>query len=259
MSRVQFLSLVVVVFLLAGCAVPFTTQLVPSGPLVTKDYDLSDFTAVAAGSAFEVEITRSDAYSVSVTVNENLVESLEVNVSGNTLRISLKPGFGLTGAATMKAKVTMPELTGLDLSGASRTTLAGFNSDKSLKSEVSGASTLRGDLTSGDASFNVSGASKVNLNGSAQDLNVEASGASTVDLSNFASQNTVVNASGASKVIVAPSGSLDVEASGASTVRYTGEPAKVRRTVPAPRRWGRNNRNVKPDGGHVRHARLLLH
>ena len=228
MSRLHFLSLIVVVFLLAGCAVPFTTQLAPSGPLVTKDYDLSNFTAVAAGSAFEVEITRSDSYGVSVTVNESVVESLEVNVSGNTLHISLKPNVGLTGAATMKAKVTMPELTGLDLSGGSRTTLAGFNTDKTLKSEVSGASTLRGDLTCGAASFNVSGASKVNLRGSAQDLKVEASGASTVDLSNFASQNTVVNASGASKVVVAPSGSLDVEASGASTVHYTGEPARLK-------------------------------
>jgi hypothetical protein len=228
MSRAPFLSLVAVVFLLAGCAVPFTMQLAPSGPLVTKDYDLSNFTAVAAGSAFEMEITRSDSYGVSVTVNESLVESLEVTVSGNTLHISLKPNIGLTGAATMKAKVTMPELTGLDLSGASRTTLAGFNSDTSLKSEVSGASTLRGDLICGDASFNVSGASKVNLRGSAQDLKVEASGASTVDLSNFASQNTVVNASGASKVVVAASGSLDVEASGASTVRYTGEPATLK-------------------------------
>ena len=162
MSHVRFLSLIVVVLLLAGCcAVPFGTQLVASGPLVTKDYDLGNFTAVNVGSAFQVEITQSDKYSVSVTVNENLVERLDVDVSGNTLRISLKPDIGLTGAATLKAKVTMPELTGLDLSGASRTTLAGFNSDKSLKAEVSGASTLRGDLTCGDASFDVSGASKV--------------------------------------------------------------------------------------------------
>jgi len=228
MFRLQFLSLIVVVLLLAGCAIPSATQLVPSGPLVTKDYDLSDFSAVAAGSAFQMEITQSDKYSVSVTVNESLVENLEVNVSGNTLHIGLKPGLGITGAATMKAKVTMPELTGLDLSGASRTTLAGFSSDNSLKAEVSGASTLRGDLTCGDASFNVSGASKVELDGRAKNLDIEVSGASTVDLGNFASVNTTVNASGASKAIVAPSGSLDVEASGASTVRYAGEPTRVR-------------------------------
>lgn len=229
MFRLQFLSLMVVGLLLAGCcAVPFSTQLAPSGPLVTKDFDLANFSAVAAGSAFQVEITHSNQHSVSVTVNESLVENLEVNVSGNTLHIGLKPGFGITGAATMQARVTMPGLTGLDLSGASRTTLAGFNSDDSLQAEVSGASTLRGDLTCGDASFNVSGASKVQLDGRAKNLDVEVSGASTVDLENFASKNTTVNASGASKAIVAPSGSLVVEASGASSVRYAGEPTRVR-------------------------------
>jgi len=229
MSHAKFLSLIVVGFLLAGCcAVPFGTQLVASGPLVTKDYDLANFTAVNAGSAFQVEITQSDQYSVSVTVNESLVDRLDVSVSGNTLRISLKSGYGITGAATMRAKVTMPGLTGLDLNGASHTTVSGFSSDKSLKTQVSGASSLGGDLTCGDAMFNVSGASKVQLKGSAQDLNVEASGASNVDLGNFASKNTTVNASGASKVDVAPSGTLTVEASGASSVRYTGEPTKLK-------------------------------
>jgi Putative auto-transporter adhesin, head GIN domain len=229
MSYVKFLSLIVVVLLLSGCcALPFGMQLVASGPLVTKDYDLGNFTAVNAGSAFQVEITRSDKYGVSVTVNENLVERLDIGVSGSTLHIGLKSGYGISGAATMRAKVTLPELAGLDLSGASHTTVSGFNSDRSLKTQVSGASTLGGDLTCGDAQFDVSGASKVQLTGSAQDQSVEASGASTVDLSNFASKNTVVSASGASKVSVAPSGTLTVEASGASAVRYSGEPAKLK-------------------------------
>ena len=227
MSSLRILALVIAVLMLAGCAVPFTTQLAPSGPLITKDFDLANFSAVAAGSAFQVEIIQSDLYNVSVTVNENLVDRLDVGVSGNTLRISLRPGIGLTGAATLKAKVTMPKLTGLELSGASRATLAGFDSANSLGAEVSGASTLRGELTCGDAQFDVSGASKVQLKGGAQDLNVKASGASTADLSDFASRNAVVDASGASNVTVATSGTLIVEASGASTVRYVGEPAKL--------------------------------
>jgi hypothetical protein len=228
MSSLRTLALAIALLMLAGCSVPFGTQLVPSGPLVTQDLELANFSAVAAGSAFQVEISQSDSYSVSVTVNQNLVDRLDVGVSGNTLRISLKPGIGLTGAATLKAKVSMPKLTGLDLSGASRTTLAGFDAKNSLEAEVSGASTLRGDLICGDAQFDVSGASKVQVKGGAQDLNVGASGASTADLGAFASQNAVVDASGASNVIVATSGTLNVEASGASKVRYAGEPAKLR-------------------------------
>jgi hypothetical protein len=228
MSRLSFLSLIAATLFLAGCMVPLGTQLVASGPLVTKEYDLGSFTAVDAGSAFQVEITRSAGYRVSVTVNESLVERLEVNVSGNTLHIGLKPGYGITGAATMKAQVAMPVLTGLDLSGATHTILSGFKSDKNLSAKVSGASSLRGDLTCGDAQFDASGASKVVLEGSGQDLNVKASGASTVDLSNFTAKNARVEASGASKALVNVSGTLDAEASGASTVRYAGNPTKVK-------------------------------
>jgi hypothetical protein len=227
MSRPQFLTLAIVVLVLAGCVVPFGTQISGSGPVVTKEFDLSRFDEVAAGSAFEVEIIRSDKHSVSVTVNENLVEHLDVGVSGDTLRIYLKPGIGITGGVTLKAKVTMPELTGLDLSGATHTTLGGFDSTKPLNGKVSGASTLRGDITSGDARFDASGASTVALQGSAQDLSVTASGASTVDFGRFSSKDTVVDTSGASRVNVNASGQLDVEASGASTVRYSGDPAKL--------------------------------
>ena len=234
MSRVKLLVLVNVVLLLAGCTVPFAPQIIGSGTAETKDFDLVGFTAVAAGSAFEVEITRSGTYSVAVTVDENLVDYLDVGVSVDTLHIYLKPGIarslkpGITHSAALRAKVTMPELTGLNLSGASRTTLTGFSSGKPLQAEVSGASTLRGDMVCGDARFDVSGASQVVPKGSAQNLNAETSGASTADFSDFTSKNTVVSASGASKVIVSATGSLDVEASGASTVRYAGEPVKLK-------------------------------
>ena len=129
MFRLQSLSLVVVILLLAGCVVPFGIQVAPSGSVVTKDYDLGNFSAVAAGSAFQVEITRSDKYSVSVTVNENLVERLGCRHFREYAAHLPETWHRHHRRRTLKAKVTMPELTGLDLSGASHTTLAGFESD----------------------------------------------------------------------------------------------------------------------------------
>jgi hypothetical protein len=228
MFRLRLLVMVMVVLLLAGCGAPPGLRITASGPVVTKEYDLARFTQVAAGSAFTVEITRGDAYSVAVMVNESLMDQLDVSVSGSTLRIYLKPGLGLQGKATMQATVTMPELTGLDLSGATRTTVTGFNSGKSLDVMVSGASTLKGDVTSGDARVDASGASTLVLQGAAQDMKIKASGASTVDFGRFSSQDTAVDASGASRVTVSPSGQLDAQASGASTVLYAGEPAGLR-------------------------------
>jgi hypothetical protein len=62
------------------------------------------------------------------------------------------------------------------------------------------------------------------LSGSAGDVVVDASGASTIDLANFPVADARVDASGASKVTVDASGTLDADASGASHVYYLGSP-----------------------------------
>ena len=58
--------------------------------MATWEYEFADFTNVDVSSAFTVDITQSDSYSVSITVNENLLDYLNVYQSGKTLYIGLK-------------------------------------------------------------------------------------------------------------------------------------------------------------------------
>jgi len=177
-----------------------------------------------AHHAFEVDISQSDAFKVVMRTDDNLLDHLEVLKRGKTLRIGLKSGIRSIRNATMEAEVTMPELIGLDLSGASSATITGFESAKDLDVELSGASHLRGDIEAGDIRFDISGASRVTLSGSAEDVTIAVSGASKVDLSDLPVDNAKIGASGASHVTVNPSGRLDVEASGASDIYYLGSP-----------------------------------
>lgn len=197
-----------------------------SGQIVTKNYDLAGFSRLAVGHAFQVEVTQGPNHSVAVTVDDNLVEHLDFTKSGEKLQIKLVPGINVR-QATMKAAVTLPELTGLDLSGAVRATLTGFSSGKPLDAELSGASNLRGDIKSGDAQFDLSGASRVQLRGGAKTLKITATGAGNVNFDEYQSADTAAHASGASRITVAPSGNLVADASGASTVSYVGQPKDV--------------------------------
>lgn len=195
-----------------------------SGKVVDHEVEATGFTKVEAGGAFQIEIRQSESYNVVIRVDDNLVEGLDVYVSGGTLHIGFRSGFWVTNATRMEAEITMPELTGVDLSGASRGTITGFKSTKDFSADVSGASSLTGDLESGDVSLNVSGASSVDLAGSGGDLTAESSGASHIDLEDFPVQDASVEVSGASSATVAPSGRIDVEASGASHLYYLGSP-----------------------------------
>jgi len=198
--------------------------LVGSGDLETETYTFADFNKVEISSAFEFEIEQSSSYSIEITVDDNIMEYVRVSQDGQTLRIGLKPATWI-GPATLKASVTMPELSGLDISGASRGTFSNFSSTEDLDIMVSGASRVTGDIVAGNVDFDISGASSVELDGSANDIIADVSGASSLKLDDFTATNADIDFSGASSGTVNLSGRLDADVSGASRLWYIGEPA----------------------------------
>jgi hypothetical protein len=219
---------------------------VGSSAQTTKTFALSGFTKVQVDQKFSVNVQRGNASAVSVTVNENLVQYLKVEVKGDTLYLGLDPGktYSLTG---LTADVTLPQLDAVTVGGASDAFVDGFTSEGLLALKVSGASKLSlagmkakdasfglsggsglgGDLTlTGDLDGSAAGASQAVLTGACRDVRLDVSGASVVSLKGFKATNTDVSVSGASQTSVYAAGTIDVQASGASTFVYYG-PGKL--------------------------------
>jgi len=229
MKQPIFLILGSLIVVSLACALPELPSISPesftgSGNVVTQEEAISDFDKVEISHSFDVDIKQGDAFSVVIRVDDNLVEQLQVEKFGSTLKIGLKPGVSLVTNATLDAEISMPELAGIDLSGASDAQISGFKSTNNLTVDLSGSSSLKGDIEASDANFDVSGSSDANLTGSGGNLTLDASGSSDVDLSEFPVADAEIDASGASAVTVNASGRLDVNASGASDVYYLGNP-----------------------------------
>jgi len=205
---------------LVGCAGSLVTG---SETMKTEEMDFSDFTRVEAGYGFEVEITQSRSYSVSITADNNLFKHIEVSKDGETLKIGLKPRITF-GSVTLKAKITMPDLYIINLSGGSKANITGFSLSHDFSAELSRGSRVTGNITAGDTSFDLSGGSQVNLEGTADDLVVSGSGGSQLYLEAFSVDNADVHLSGGSRATVNIDGTLDVYLSGGSQVSYVGEP-----------------------------------
>ena len=178
-----------------------------SGNLVTLDKSFSDFTAIDAGWGFEVTITKSDTYSVSITVDDNMVDNIQVSKSGSTLNIGLKPGS--YNRLTLKANIKLPLLRELQLSGGSHGFVNGFNVPP---------------YYSGDFILGLSGGSHAEMEGSANKISVEASGGSHLDLTDFPVHNAHVDLSGGSHATINIDGRLDADLSGGSRLYYIREP-----------------------------------
>ena len=244
------LALLLVTFLISGCQTILVSKNgeTETGETETRQYDFSEFTRVDISSAFSYEIMQSDTYSISITANNNLFDDIKVAKEGQTLIIGMEipgaPWAVFNNNPNIKAVITMPQLQGLDSSGATHGIVADFSSTEKLDVtasgassvelveiiaadtafDVSGASEVTGDIIVKDLELEVSGASTVQLKGSADSIAADGSGASHLKLADLKVGNANIILSGASDGTVNLDGKLDAELSGASTLEYIGEP-----------------------------------
>lgn len=197
-----------------------------SGDAVSITSDKAGFDRVMIGDAFRVSIRQGEDFSVVLRVDQGLEDEIQVSQIGQTLTIGLRPDPTRgRNRVTLEADITMPVLTALEASGASRVGLSGFESQNDLELVASGGSVITGDIQAGGTTVTASGASDISLVGGGEDLVLTATGASSVDLDEFPVVDVRAVLDGASTAVVNASGTLEVEASGGSHLAYVGNPA----------------------------------
>lgn len=180
-----------------------------SGNAKKETRSVSGFKRIEAGGAVNLSITLGGDFSVSVEADDNLLPLILTETSGDTLKISSKENF--SPKTKINVQITMPEITGLQISGASNAVVANVKGD--------------------EIDLKASGASKIKITGEAKSVKTDASGASTIDAESLSTENAEADSSGASTIIVAPTGDLNAKASGASSVYYTGEPKNIKQDI----------------------------
>ncbi len=239
---VAMAAVLVLPLLFAGCS---QANL---GPVTTKDYDQKEFANVEVNSSFQVDLVQGNDFSVAITAQEKLFDHISVKQVGSLLQINLEWGWGTWvsswGFQRPKAKITLPYLNTLKLSGASKGSAVGFQTTRDTGVSVNGASSLDIDIAAANVRMDVSGASRLTgkakgdyvllqvdgassatIAGSAGSLDLQESGASHTDLEGLNAVTVNVDVSGASRAVVSPTDKMSVKISGASSLTYTGSPS----------------------------------
>ena len=222
-----------------------------SGTLVTERLALSGFTGIEVGGSWEVTV-RPGPYDVQVTVDDNVVDDLRVEVRGDALHFGLRPQVRLR-RVTLRAQVTMPTLDAVAVSGSGAATFSDFES-RALRLSVTGSGDVQGSgISVGVLDAGVSGSGDITLEGCAREsagvsitgsgdvtlrgasdeqpadaltLQISGSGSADLDGCAFASANVGITGSGSAKLTLG-SGDLTGSISGSGAVRYRGSPARV--------------------------------
>jgi len=158
-----------------------------SGNVVDTELDITGFDKIEAFDGFTVNITQGDTFSVAVSIDDNLVEHLGVVKKGDTLKLDMASGKSFKNVTTLKAEITMPELTSVILNDGARATASG----------------------SGD------------------EIYIEANDGCSADLSAFQVKKATAKADDGSDITISVSDSLTAEARDGGKVYYIGDPADL--------------------------------
>lgn len=171
---------------------------------------IQSFTSIDInGGGITVEVTCQQEPSVQVIGDPELVRTIETDIDDGQLQIN--GSSWKSGKKGVVVKVTVQTLEEIQMSGANTIKIIRLNANQ-FDVEMSGACVLE-------------------VSGKARKFNVEASGACIVNAKDLIAEKIVVEADGASKVIVNAEKQLCASVSGVSKIMYYGEPKTVNKDV----------------------------
>jgi hypothetical protein len=199
-----------------------------NGERITDERDLSDFSAVDNSGELDVLVEQGEHFEVVVSIDKNLLDRVETDVIGDTLRIRTRGQIAnvLRGP---HVRITMPTLSGGRVAGAGNLELYDFTDSESLDLSVSGSGDLRWQGEALEVVAAVSGAGDLVLEGETESLDLQVSGAGDARATDCVAQDARVSVSGAGDASVYVEGEIDAEVSGAGDLMVLGDPTFTRR------------------------------
>lgn len=182
-----------------------------SGKRELQKRTVSPFTSISTEGAFTIEVTCQKEQSLEVEGDDNVLEYVASDVSGNILRLKNTKDYSTN--EPVRFRISVPNLEGLSVNGAGHVEIKNLNNDK-FEIDTNGAATIV-----------ASGKTKV--------IDVGASGAGKVDALNLHAARGVVDTRGVARVDVDVKDQLDVTIQGPATVSYKGDPV-VNKTIHGP-------------------------
>jgi hypothetical protein len=196
-----------------------------SGNVVTETRPVSGFNQIELTTIGDADIVQGDTESLTVTADDNVLPYIITEVRGNRLVIKVQSGISLINIHSIHYKITVKDLTGLQVSGAATVKVGPLNTSR-MSIGVSGAGRITFDnLQASSLSGEISGASTVTAAGKVDDLKLNVSGAGSFKGQDLECQTASMEVSGGANATVWVTEDLNVDASGGATVAYYGNPS----------------------------------
>lgn len=194
-------------------------------------YTPGPFERLDVAGAAQVRLSQGDRDQVFVVGDSATQKDLQLELSGNRLRIRSSDSWKFWNRSRVQVEVQMRQLSQLILSGASDLHATGPIRTEQLSIGISGAGLVRlDDVVAGHLRFDISGAGDGQLAGQVGELKLGVSGKGKLMAEQLRASRATVSISGIGNAALWVTDELRISVSGVGSVDYWGQP-QVRRST----------------------------
>lgn len=209
-------------FLLSSCDLN-VNSIAGNGNVVTETRPVPEFHAVKSSGSIDVEIRPSEAFSVEVQNDENLLKYVATKVNNGVLEIFYEKGSYSNDH--VKVFVSAPSLDEISSSGSADISIDGtLENSREISIRVAGSGDVKGRVDAPSVKAFSSGSGDISLSGKTKDFLCEIKGSGDAKCGGLKSENAEVSVKGSADVHVFASVHLKVNISGSGDVYYSGNP-----------------------------------
>ncbi len=220
------LSLLFSLLFIAASAQAFAQKQKGNGNIITQERSIPSFESLKVSGSFNVQMISSMEGKLSISTDENLLESIITEVKDDVLIIRNKNKHYLktSRSKAIIIKVPLADVNNVKLSGSGKIHADSAIIVDDFKASSAGSGKINLSVKATSVSAQLSGSGKIILKGSATSIKAKHVGSGSIRLQGIEAKNGEVSLAGSGSVYVRCSDSLNVSVAGSGSVRYFGEP-----------------------------------
>lgn len=244
MKRIPLL-LIPFILMASSCVVAFPFNgIAGNGNVVTISMPVTGFSAVKNMTSARVRVAKGASASAKVSIDENLLESLDIRVENNVLLIAVRSGTSIYHYREFTVDVALPSLTSVVANSSGNITVAGTFVGRSLELSILGSGDISGSFSYDTLNASIQGSGNIAISCDARDFTakIEGSGdiravgdserfhgiiggSGDIEADGFTAGDAVVRINGSGSCTLRADDFLDVGIYGSGSVYYYGTPA----------------------------------
>jgi hypothetical protein len=193
----QILTIVFVTVSMYSCY-DFPIMVTGTGPVISQEFDLPSFDAIASETVIDIEVVQGDSQKVVAEGNENMMNFIELNVINNKLHVDLVNGS--YSNFKLKVYITVPTLQEVELESTGDIDIEGFNGLRSLKLKSTSTGKIKTDGTfdiAGDLDLVCSSTGSINVNANCKNIEARMSSTGSINIEgNCVTQDVTISGTG---------------------------------------------------------------